>query len=131
MEQVGTPFEIYNFPATAFVASFVGTLNAVEARIADAGDRRLTLAGSQITTASDVSGSAGELVTVAIRPEMITFDAQALATDTTGSQRPSMMCVLGRRGARPHQTWRRNVDLGRHVQQPAPCGPGSRRARSC
>src|SRR6188768_2213425 len=74
IEQVGTPFEIYNFPATAFVASFVGTLNAVEARIADAGDRRLTLAGSQITTASDVSGSAGELVTVAIRPEMITFD---------------------------------------------------------
>ena len=29
MEQVGTPFEIYNFPATPFVASFVGTLNAV------------------------------------------------------------------------------------------------------
>ena len=26
MEQVGTPFEIYNFPATEFVASFVGTL---------------------------------------------------------------------------------------------------------
>ncbi len=35
MEQVGTPFEIYNFPATAFVASFVGTLNAVEATIVD------------------------------------------------------------------------------------------------
>ena len=74
IEQVGTPFEIYNFPATAFVASFVGTLNAVEARIADAGDRRLTLAGSEITTASVVSGSGGELVTVAIRPEMITLD---------------------------------------------------------
>ena len=74
IEQVGTPFEIYNFPATAFVASFVGTLNAVEARIADAGDRQLTLSGSPITTASDVSGSAGELVTVAIRPEMITLD---------------------------------------------------------
>ena len=26
IEQIGTPFEIYNFPATAFVASFVGTL---------------------------------------------------------------------------------------------------------
>ena len=31
IEQIGTPFEIYNFPATPFVASFVGTLNAVEA----------------------------------------------------------------------------------------------------
>jgi putative spermidine/putrescine transport system ATP-binding protein len=74
IEQVGTPFEIYNFPATAFVASFVGTLNAVEAMIADPGVRRLSLAGSDITTASEVSGVTGELVTVAIRPEMITFD---------------------------------------------------------
>ena len=30
IEQIGTPFEIYNFPATAFVASFVGTLNAID-----------------------------------------------------------------------------------------------------
>jgi putative spermidine/putrescine transport system ATP-binding protein len=74
IEQVGTPFEIYNFPATAFVASFVGTLNAVEARISDAAARRLSLAGSDIVTGSDLSGGAGELVTVAIRPEMITFD---------------------------------------------------------
>ena len=63
IEQVGTPFEVYNFPATAFVASFVGTLNAVEATIADPTDRRLSLAGSHIKTASDVRGSAGELVT--------------------------------------------------------------------
>ena len=27
IEQVGSPFQIYNFPTTAFVASFVGTLN--------------------------------------------------------------------------------------------------------
>src|SRR5512142_2359155 len=31
MDQVGTPFEIYNFPTTAFVASFVGTLNRTPA----------------------------------------------------------------------------------------------------
>ncbi len=29
IEQVGAPFEIYNFPKTEFVAQFVGTLNAV------------------------------------------------------------------------------------------------------
>ena len=39
MEQVGTPFEIYNYPATPFVASFVGTLNAVEATVVDAASR--------------------------------------------------------------------------------------------
>ena len=32
IEQIGTPSEIYNFPSTAFVASFVGTLNLVIAR---------------------------------------------------------------------------------------------------
>ncbi len=74
IEQVGTPFEIYNFPATAFVASFVGTLNAVQARIADPAARRLSVADSHITTSSDVTGVAGELVTVAIRPEMITLN---------------------------------------------------------
>ncbi len=74
IEQVGTPFEIYNFPATAFVASFVGTLNAIEARIADPAERRLHVAGSPVSTASDIVGAAGDLVTVAIRPEMITLD---------------------------------------------------------
>ena len=35
IEQVGTPFEIYNFPQTAFVASFVGTLNTANAEVVD------------------------------------------------------------------------------------------------
>ena len=39
IEQIGTPFEIYNFPATAFVASFVGTLNALQADVVDAAGR--------------------------------------------------------------------------------------------
>jgi putative spermidine/putrescine transport system ATP-binding protein len=71
IEQIGTPFEIYNFPATAFVASFVGTLNAIEAKIVDAGAGRLSLAGHVVRTAADLSGSAGQTVTVALRPEMI------------------------------------------------------------
>ena len=35
-EQVGTPFEIYNRPATNFVANFVGTLNVLEGTVTDA-----------------------------------------------------------------------------------------------
>jgi putative spermidine/putrescine transport system ATP-binding protein len=71
IEQVGTPFEIYNFPATAFVASFVGTLNAMEARIVDAAAGRLSLGGHEVRTTSELTGSAGQAVTVALRPEMI------------------------------------------------------------
>ncbi|MEX1172518.1 MAG: ABC transporter ATP-binding protein [Chloroflexota bacterium] len=74
IEQVGTPFEIYNFPSTAFVASFVGTLNAVEARVADPAGGGLTLAGDHIRTTSSLKGQTGDPVMVALRPEMITLD---------------------------------------------------------
>ena len=76
VEQVGTPFEIYNFPATAFVASFVGTLNAVQATVVDPAGRRLSLGGTEIRTSSELRRSAGEPVTVAIRPEMIRLAAE-------------------------------------------------------
>ena len=36
VEQMGTPFEIYNRPRTRFVASFVGTLNILKATVVDA-----------------------------------------------------------------------------------------------
>src|SRR5690242_1992841 len=36
IEQVGTPFEVYNQPATKFVATFVGQLNTLSATVADA-----------------------------------------------------------------------------------------------
>ncbi len=71
IEQIGTPFEIYNFPATSFVASFVGTLNAMDATIVDASAGRLSLAGHEIRTTSKLTGSAGATVTIALRPEMI------------------------------------------------------------
>jgi putative spermidine/putrescine transport system ATP-binding protein len=74
VEQIGTPFEIYNFPATDFVASFVGTLNTVPAKVVDPARRRLALAGTEIGTSSELQDAAGERVTVAIRPEMIRLD---------------------------------------------------------
>ncbi|MEX1102605.1 MAG: ABC transporter ATP-binding protein, partial [Dehalococcoidia bacterium] len=36
IEQIGSPADIYNFPATPFVASFVGTLNLIAAQVVDA-----------------------------------------------------------------------------------------------
>ncbi|EPX83266.1 ABC-type spermidine/putrescine transport system, ATPase component [Rubellimicrobium thermophilum DSM 16684] len=44
-EQVGTPFEIYNHPATPFVASFVGTLTPFDARVLDPGAGQVAAAG--------------------------------------------------------------------------------------
>ena len=74
MEQVGTPFEIYNFPKTQFVASFVGTLNHLQARVVDAASGKLDLEGQTVYTAGKIDKMAGELVAVALRPEMINLN---------------------------------------------------------
>jgi putative spermidine/putrescine transport system ATP-binding protein len=71
IEQIGTPFEVYNFPTTAFVASFVGTLNSLPGRVVDAPDGRLAIAGEEIRTATPISRVNGDDVRVAVRPEMI------------------------------------------------------------
>jgi putative spermidine/putrescine transport system ATP-binding protein len=75
MEQVGTPFEIYNFPTTAFVASFVGTLNLLPGVVADAGRGELTIAGQPVRIGQSFEGSAGRQVNVALRPEMVSLGA--------------------------------------------------------
>src|ERR1035437_4827666 len=48
IEQIGTPFEIYNFPLTPFVTRFVGTLNVLNARVLDATSGRLDVGGQEM-----------------------------------------------------------------------------------
>ena len=75
MEQVGTPFEIYNFPATAFVASFVGTLNVLTGTVVNAANGDLTVAGQPVKLrgVGAFEGSSGREVKVALRPEMVSL----------------------------------------------------------
>jgi putative spermidine/putrescine transport system ATP-binding protein len=73
MEQVGTPFEIYNFPTTAFVASFVGTLNVLPGVVIDSARGELTVAGQPIRLRAGFEGARGRDVRVALRPEMISL----------------------------------------------------------
>jgi putative spermidine/putrescine transport system ATP-binding protein len=74
IEQVGSPFEIYNFPQTAFVASFVGTLNTTTAEVVDPTSRLIRIDGVQLETADDLEGRhRGDKITIAIRPERFNF----------------------------------------------------------
>jgi putative spermidine/putrescine transport system ATP-binding protein len=74
IEQIGTPSEIYNFPSTTFVASFVGTLNLVAAGVIDAASGRLSIDGQEVRTAKAISGAGSDgRVTLALRPEGIAF----------------------------------------------------------
>jgi putative spermidine/putrescine transport system ATP-binding protein len=77
MEQVGTPFEVYNFPQTEFVAQFVGVLNSTKAEIVDPASNRLKLDGQQVQTAESLEAyHAGDQVVVAIRPERLSFASE-------------------------------------------------------
>ena len=39
IEQMGTPAQMYGAPATPFVAEFIGTMNRLESKVLDGGDR--------------------------------------------------------------------------------------------
>jgi putative spermidine/putrescine transport system ATP-binding protein len=74
-EQVGTPFEIYNHPRSRFVASFVGTLNIMDAEVRDAPQGRVTIDGQEVTTSRGVNGATvGSKRSVALRPEAVSLN---------------------------------------------------------
>jgi putative spermidine/putrescine transport system ATP-binding protein len=71
-EQVGTPFEIYNQPATKFVANFVGTLNVLEGTVSDASSGKVVINSEEVSLKGKLNGSkAGDLLSLALRPEAI------------------------------------------------------------
>ncbi|MCX8999416.1 ABC transporter ATP-binding protein [Rhizobiaceae bacterium BDR2-2] len=74
VEQVGSPTEIYERPATPFVAEFVGSSNFFPATVADAAadSARLELPGGQ-TAVVQIAGSlaAGQKIRLSLRPERL------------------------------------------------------------
>jgi len=77
IEQIGTPFEIYNFPQTAFVANFVGTLNATDGVVSDPEKGIVSIDGVPFQTAANLNGcSKGDTVRISIRPERLSFASE-------------------------------------------------------
>lgn len=69
MEQVGPPFQIYNFPETAFVASFVGKLNQIPGQVVDAALGTVRSGQVSLRTTSEFQAPPGQAVTLMVRPE--------------------------------------------------------------
>ncbi|HKT72629.1 MAG TPA: ABC transporter ATP-binding protein [Steroidobacteraceae bacterium] len=73
--QVGTPTDIYEFPATRFVADFIGSVNMFEGRlIEDEPDHvriRCKELGAAVYVDHGISSAADATVWVAVRPEKI------------------------------------------------------------
>jgi len=71
--QVGTPTDIYEFPATKFVADFIGSVNLFEGQIVE-GDPtciRSSELGTMIRVSPGSGSAPGATVWVALRPEKI------------------------------------------------------------
>ena len=79
--QVGTPGEVYEYPANRYVASFVGNINLIEGRVAGANAGRVSLhcdaLNADLAVPCDETMAVGEAVCVAVRPEKITISRTA------------------------------------------------------
>ncbi|WP_457967208.1 ABC transporter ATP-binding protein [Arthrobacter sp. D1-29] len=75
MLQVAPPHEIYERPATAEVAAFIGRSNFIDGTVISARDGaatvRLDESGETINVAVSEQAASGDLVTVAFRPEKV------------------------------------------------------------
>ena len=86
IEQIGTPAEIYERPASAFVAEFIGSSNMLRARIVERSDERTivaTEAGLRLSCCTQASGSLddSDVVSVLLRPERIWRERYAAVVD--------------------------------------------------
>ncbi|HEX9707808.1 MAG TPA: ABC transporter ATP-binding protein [Steroidobacteraceae bacterium] len=79
--QIGTPAEVYEYPANRYVAGFVGNINLIEGRVTGAANGRLTLRSdaleAELAVACDDPAAVSGEVSVAVRPEKITISRQA------------------------------------------------------
>ena len=71
IEQVGSPFEVYNRPASRFVATFVGTLSVLEGQIEDHATRAVRVGDQRITLPELPDDLQAAQVSLALRPESV------------------------------------------------------------
>jgi putative spermidine/putrescine transport system ATP-binding protein len=74
VEQFGTPFEVYNKPATKFVAGFVGQLNTLKGKVANAAQKTVAIDGQLVTIpALPANATAGQEISLTMRPEAVSL----------------------------------------------------------
>lgn len=91
LHQVGTPREVYNRPATSFVARFIGRSNVLACTVlgVDSGSVSISLADGTVLKTPRVEGaisarvSAGDHAAVSLRPESIVLTVNP-GQDTAG-----------------------------------------------
>lgn len=77
-EQIGTPVEVYEHPASRFVASFIGApaMNLLEGKVSIDGKGFGLEGGTVLPLGNTHLALAGKAITLGIRPEHITLSSQ-------------------------------------------------------
>jgi len=77
--QVGSPAEIYETPATRFVADFIGNVNLMDGKVVVDEPDHVVIAGADCShyVGHGITGTLGMPVTVALRPEKIALQREA------------------------------------------------------
>jgi spermidine/putrescine transport system ATP-binding protein len=86
--QVGSPTEIYEHPTRRFVADFIGDTNFLEARVVmkdGAGARVRLSSGAELPARGLHDATSGAAVTLAIRPERVSFAAPGTEVPLEGA----------------------------------------------
>ena len=84
IEQQGTPSELYNHPATRFVADFLGKVNYLDALVLDA--YRVNTALGVITSSSPLNADVGAHMLLALRPQQLQLQACGQGCATISEQ---------------------------------------------
>jgi putative spermidine/putrescine transport system ATP-binding protein len=108
IEQIGTPFEIYNYPATEYVATFLGAANIIEGVVRggalEVGPTRIAARLDQRTFRE------GDLVKIVFRPEDVLLSKGDLGRP--GSSRLASALVEEVSFVGAYERLRLRVDLG-------------------
>lgn len=89
IEQIGSPREMYEHPATAFVADFIGSLNAVELTVTDVVGPYAVMRldeRQRVVVPVDSDVHVGDALRVAVRPERVRIAPVDAEVPETGSR---------------------------------------------
>jgi putrescine transport system ATP-binding protein len=113
--QVGTPSVIYEFPASRFVADFIGTTNLFESTVTSCTDGLIHLScaetGCDLTVGDGGACSPGQRVWLALRPEKIRLRKEPPTTERTNCLRGTVgeLGYLGNRSTYQIKTTRGKI----------------------
>jgi putrescine transport system ATP-binding protein len=88
LEQVATPRQLYEAPASRWIAEFVGDINMIEGQIERSEDHRLTIAtrdAGTIVVAEPRQPFTKTTLCVAIRPEKVKLSRRGPVSDAAGA----------------------------------------------